>query len=70
MELSLLTIFLVLGAGITSVLSPCVLPVLPIIVTGTERESRWRPIFIVAGLGITFIAMGVVSAPFGEHVFP
>ncbi|MBS1209524.1 MAG: hypothetical protein H6R19_1922 [Proteobacteria bacterium] len=68
MELSLLTLVLVLGAGITSVLSPCVLPVLPIIVTGTERESRWRPIFIVAGLGITFIAMGVVSALFGELI--
>ena len=47
MELSLLTFVLVLGAGLTSVLSPCVLPILPIIVTGTERESRWRPFFMV-----------------------
>ncbi len=68
MELSFMTLILVLGAGLTSVLSPCVLPVLPIIVTGTERESKWRPIFIVAGLGITFISMGIISSLFGELI--
>lgn len=56
---------LAFGAGVLSVLSPCVLPILPIIVTGTERDCRYRPLLIVLGLAITFVLMGVVSALFG-----
>lgn len=65
MDFSLMNLLLVFGAGLTSVLSPCVLPVVPIIVTGQEGESRWRPIFIISGLSATFIAMGIVSSLFG-----
>ncbi len=60
-----MNLVLVFGAGIVSVLSPCVLPVVPIIVTGREDDSKWRPVFIIAGLSITFIAMGIVSSLFG-----
>lgn len=56
---------LVFGAGVLSVLSPCVLPILPIIVTGTDRDCRYRPLLIVLGLAITFVLMGVISALFG-----
>lgn len=68
MDFSILNLLLVFGAGLTSVLSPCVLPVVPIIVTGREDESKWRPIFIVAGLSITFIVMGVISSLFGGAI--
>lgn len=54
------------AAGLGSVASPCVLPVVPIIVTGTEDDHRYRPLLIVAGLSITFILMGVVSSMFGS----
>lgn len=50
------------GAGMASVLSPCVLPVLPIIVTGSEQDSKFRPVFIMLGLTITFITMGIISS--------
>jgi len=56
---------LVFGAGVLSVLSPCVLPILPIIVTGTGQDCRYRPLLIVLGLAITFVLMGVISALFG-----
>lgn len=60
-----MNLFLVFGAGVVSVLSPCVLPVVPIIVTGREDDSKWRPVFIISGLTITFIAMGIISSLFG-----
>lgn len=56
------------GAGFLSVASPCVLPVLPIIVTGSESDSRFRPLLIVLGLSLTFILMGVVTSAFGSLI--
>lgn len=56
------------GAGLASVLSPCVLPVLPIVVTGRAEESRFRPLLIVSGLTFTFILMGIVSSLFGSVI--
>ncbi len=41
---------LVLGAGVASVLSPCVIPVVPLIVTGTAADHKLRPVLIVTGL--------------------
>lgn len=52
-------------AGLLSVGSPCVLPVLPIIITGRQNDSPYRPLLIVSGLALTFILMGVVTALFG-----
>lgn len=68
MTLDLTTIFLVILAGITSVASPCVLPVLPVVMTGTSEDHRFRPLLIVAGLSITFILMGIVSTLFGSLI--
>lgn len=58
------------GAGLASVASPCVLPVLPIIVAGRPDEERSRPAFIVAGIALAFIAMGVASSLFGGAIGP
>lgn len=63
-------IFLVFGAGLTSILSPCVLPVVPIVVAGTGKERRTRPVLVVAGLATTFMAMGILSTLFGAVIGP
>jgi len=63
-----MNILLAIGAGIASVASPCVLPVVPIIVTGTAEDYRHRPLLIVAGLAITFMLMGVVTSLFGSLI--
>lgn len=65
-----LNIALVFGAGIASVLSPCVLPVIPIIVTGSHDDHRLRPFMIIAGLTLTFVVMGAVSSLFGAAIGP
>lgn len=65
MDLALSNIFLAVGAGLASVLSPCVLPVIPVIAAGAEKQDRLRPLLIVAGLSLTFMAMGAISSLFG-----
>jgi cytochrome c-type biogenesis protein len=65
MELGLTNVALAVGAGLASVLSPCVLPVVPVIVAGAERKDSLRPLLVVLGLSITFMAMGAVSSLFG-----
>jgi cytochrome c-type biogenesis protein len=65
-----LNIAIVFGAGLASVLSPCVLPVVPIIVAGSTDDHRLRPVLIVSGLAITFMAMGVISSLFGAVIGP
>lgn len=68
LDLTLTSMLMAFLAGLASIASPCVLPVVPIIVTGT-REDHWhRPLLIVLGLSLTFIAMGVTTAVFGGMV--
>jgi cytochrome c-type biogenesis protein len=70
MELSLSSAALAFGAGLASVLSPCVLPVVPLIVTGTADEHRTRPALVVLGLTASFVGMGILMALFGATVGP
>jgi len=65
MDLGITNIALAVGAGLASVLSPCVLPVVPVIMAGAEREDRLRPLLVVLGLAAAFMAMGAVSSLFG-----
>ena len=65
MEFGISSILLAVGAGLASVISPCVLPVIPIILAGAERKDRIRPLFLVLGLSISFMAMGAASSLFG-----
>jgi cytochrome c biogenesis protein CcdA/thiol-disulfide isomerase/thioredoxin len=49
----LLTIYAFL-AGLATVLSPCILPVLPIVLSSSLGGDRWRPLGVVAGLIVSF----------------
>lgn len=61
-----ITALAVFGAGIVSIISPCVLPLLPVILASSTGAGRLRPLALVAGLGVTFIGMGVISSVFGS----
>jgi cytochrome c-type biogenesis protein len=65
MELGLGTMILAVGAGLASVLSPCVLPVIPVVVAGADRKDVVRPLLVVLGLSLSFMTMGAVSSLFG-----
>jgi cytochrome c biogenesis protein CcdA/thiol-disulfide isomerase/thioredoxin len=42
-------------AGVITAVSPCVLPVLPIVLSGGAAGGRRRPYAIIAGLAVTFL---------------
>lgn len=68
LELSAATLFMVTFAGFASIASPCVLPMVPIIVTGTNDDHKYRPLLIVTGLSLSFIMMGVLTSLFAGAV--
>jgi len=53
------SVIMVFIAGMATVITPCVLPILPAVLSGSVG-SRLRPIAIVTGMSITFTLMGIV----------
>ena len=52
-------------AGVLSVLSPCVLPLLPIVLGTAASEHRLGPIALAAGLALSFVTIGLFIATVG-----
>ena len=65
---SQITPIIAFSAGVASVLSPCVLPLLPAIMAYSTERGRLRPLAIVTGLCILFTVMGVMASAFGAVV--
>ncbi len=68
LELTFATLMMAVLAGFASIASPCVLPMVPIIVTGTSDDHRYRPLLIVSGLSFSFIMMGAITSLFGGAI--
>lgn len=71
----MLKIFLAFGAGITTCLSPCILPMLPILLgvsvvraAGEVKAFRYRPIFIMLGFILAFVSTVLLFGA-STHVF-
>ncbi|HEX2527847.1 MAG TPA: cytochrome c biogenesis protein CcdA [Geminicoccus sp.] len=62
------TLGLALLAGILSVLSPCVLPLLPIVLGTAASEHRYGPAALAAGLALSFVAVGLFVATIGFSI--
>jgi cytochrome c biogenesis protein CcdA len=56
---------LALLAGILSILSPCVLPLLPVVFAGAMAEHRLAPLALAAGVAVSFTAIGIFVATIG-----
>jgi cytochrome c biogenesis protein CcdA len=52
-------------AGGLSILSPCVLPILPIVLGAAAGEHRLAPLALAAGLALSFTAVGLFVATIG-----
>lgn len=52
-------------AGLLSVLSPCVLPILPIVIGGATSAHRFGSLALAAGLALSFTTIGLALAAFG-----
>src|ERR687884_651397 len=59
-----MVLLLVIGflAGVVTAISPCVLPVLPILLAGGASGGRRRPYAIIAGLVLSFTAFTLSAA--------
>ena len=63
-----MTILLALLAGALSTLSPCVLPLLPIVLGAAVSQHRYGPAALAAGLSLSFVAIGLFVATIGFSI--
>jgi cytochrome c biogenesis protein CcdA len=56
------------AAGALSTLSPCVLPILPIVLIGAIERHAWGPAALAAGLSTSFAAVGIAIALVGFSI--
>lgn len=56
------------ASGALSTLSPCVLPILPIVLFGAIERHRWGPLVLAAGLSSSFALVGIVLASVGFSI--
>ena len=59
------TLGLAFLAGLLSILSPCVLPLLPIVLGTAASENRLGPAALAAGVAISFVTLGLFIATVG-----
>ncbi|MFM9857814.1 cytochrome c biogenesis CcdA family protein [Pseudoxanthobacter sp. M-2] len=55
-------------AGILSILSPCVLPLVPIVLGTAASEHRFGPVALAAGLALSFMTIGLFVAAVGYSI--
>ena len=63
--MSAATLGLSFAAGALSTLSPCVLPILPIVLASAASEHRLAPAALASGLALSFAAIGLFVATLG-----
>lgn len=56
---------LALVAGLVTILNPCVLPLVPILVASSLGKHRFGPVALAAGLGVSFTLFGFTIIAFG-----
>ena len=61
---------LVLGylAGLLTLINPCVLPVLPIVLASAMQAGRHGPLAIAAGMCLSFVTLGMLVATVGYSI--
>ncbi len=68
MELSVASYGLSFLAGVLSTLSPCVLPLIPILMGSAASTHRFGPVALVGGLMLSFALIGVVLGSLGGSI--
>ena len=52
-------------AGLLTLINPCVLPVLPIVLASSLQTDRRAPLALAAGMSVSFVALGLGVAAIG-----
>lgn len=61
-------LILAYAAGLLTLINPCVLPILPIVLAGSLQTSRAGPVLIAAGMSVTFVALGMFVTVLGYGI--
>lgn len=58
---------IVLGylAGLLTLINPCVLPVLPVVLASALHKHRLAPLALAGGMGVSFVALGLAVSALG-----
>lgn len=64
----MLSYFWAYVAGVLTLINPCVLPLLPIIIASAMQSSIQGPIALAGGLIVSFTAVGVGASAFGHLI--
>ena len=56
------------GAGLLTLINPCVLPVLPIILASALSADRRGPLALAAGMSLSFVVFGMTVAAVGHSI--
>lgn len=56
------------GAGLLTLINPCVLPVLPIVLASAIQNQKHGPLALAAGMSLTFVILGIGVATLGASV--
>ena len=54
------------GAGLLTLINPCVLPILPIILASSLQTHKHGPLAIAAGMSLSFVILGMTVTVFGR----
>ena len=52
-------------AGILTLINPCVVPILPVVLAGSLQASRFGPVALAAGMSLSFVVLGLGVASIG-----
>ncbi|MGD9923065.1 MAG: cytochrome c biogenesis CcdA family protein [Pseudorhodoplanes sp.] len=55
-------------AGVLSTLSPCVLPLLPLVLGAAVSQHRFGPLALASGLALSFVTIGLFVATIGFSI--
>ena len=56
------------GAGLLTLINPCVLPVLPIVLASALQSHKHGPLVLAGGMSLTFVILGVGVATLGASI--
>ncbi len=62
----MITYSLGFAAGALSLLAPCVLPIIPIVVASSSKTSKWGPLANALGLALSFTVFGILTSLFSN----
>ncbi len=61
-------LFLGFGAGLLTLINPCVLPVLPLVLASATQSSAYGPLALAGGMSIAFVTLGMTVITLGSSI--